>query len=144
MTTTFGHYRGARAYLLHVARNNQDDLQMPMICKMKLPVPAHYKDLLTRKTQPGFQTVSLLIGIDNEPGWIRDGNTGDYRITRHRLMDILDGFKYIVRHSLAMRKIRQRRRAHRIHEELVSVVWSPAALQKRIDMGLTLDEVLEL
>jgi hypothetical protein len=144
MTTTFGHYRGAQTYLMHIARNDEDDVQLPMICKMKFPIAAHYSEFLSRKVQDGFKTETLLLGVNNVSGWVRNQNTGTYRIKRHRLMEILDNFKRVVRRRTAMRKIRQRRRAQRIHEELVSIVWSPAALQKRLDMGLTLDEVLDL
>lgn len=142
--STFGKYRGGNVFLMHIARNKEGELQLPMICKLHARPQPHYKDFLERNVQEGYSSEKLILGIENETVYIRTPGTNRYEIKQHPVMSLLDRFKGVVRFRLAMRSIRQRRRAQQIHEELVSVVWSPAALEKRLAMGLTLDEVLDL
>lgn len=145
-TKTFGLYRGGHVYLMHVARNEEGELQLPMICKLNpsLPPPPHYTEFLERKTQEGYRSESLIVSVENETVWTRPTGSNRYVMQTHPLLRILNRFKQTARLRLALNRLRQRSRARRIHEELVSVVWSPAAFQKRLDMGLSIDEVCDL
>ena len=145
--TSFGIYRGSPVYLMHIAYGNQDTTlaQLPMICKMATkPLPAHYYDFLARKVGEGFKSNRLLVGLDDSPIHQRIPGTHRYQEVIPHFVLVLNRFKQHVRRYLARRIVRQKFRAAQIHEELVSVVWSPAAVQKRVDMGLTLDEVFDL
>lgn len=142
---TFGLYRGGQVYLMHVARDVEGVIQLPMICKLGgQRIPAHYQEFLERKTQEGYTSETLIVSVENETVWTRPTGSNRYVMQTHPLMAILNRFKKTARLRLALNRLRQRARARRIHEELVSVVWSPAAFQKRLDMGLTIDEVCDL
>lgn len=145
--TSFGIYRGSPVYLMHVATSETQEpfLQLPLICKMtSKPLPPHYYHFLERKVGEGYTSRHLVVGVDPAPAYTGAPGTAEYRRKAPRLLQILNAFKGVVRRYLARRIVRQKFRAAQIHEELVSVVWSPAAFQKRLDMGLSLDEVCDL
>lgn len=145
MSSSFGIYRGKGMYLMHIASNDEDRHALPFICKMKTPIPQHYNDFLARKSKDGYKSRHLLLLCEGEDKvWVRVPGTRRMRPQNHYIVNILDNFKRVCRLRLALNRIRQRRRASLLKEEIVMRAYHPDRIQRWLDMGYDLDEICEL
>ena len=146
MSSTFGTYRGKKMYLMHIATNEENDHALPFICHMKTPITAHYNDFLSRKAKDGYVSKYLLLLCQGEEDnvWVREPGSRRYYPQNHAVVHILDNFKRVCRLRLALNRIRQRRRASLLKEEIVMRAYHPDRIQRWLDMGYDLDAICEL
>lgn len=119
MATKHGYYRGREVSILHYAETTEGEIQLPMLCQVRFATRRneYYMNILSRKVAEGYRSRYL------------------YLDAPRKLISLLRNFQKRCRIRLAMRRIRQRARASKIHEELVAAVWHPRKVEHWLSTG---------
>lgn len=136
---TFGYFKGARVAIIHHRRNEEGQVGMPLLCRLRWPPPQHYLSFLSRTVEKGFQSLDLWLEFDH----VRDIWTRRRHRRANPMLKAIVTFQRLYRMRIESR-IRQQQRCALIKESLIALAFHPDRIASWIEMGLSSEQIYQM